>query len=129
MFNLKNKEWQKKFKALTSKPSVLSSIFEKETNVNKATNKFFKQIFKIIPQWFKKKRVKPKVDKNLEYLFHRKRDLKNRDDVVSKEELAKVEKDISEHPIREKNNDKIKKDVQGWKLMNEVSIQVNFGGF
>ena len=52
-FNLKDPEGQKKFKEMTSS-NILTSLVDKDTNVNKLTKKFIKRLNGIIHQCLKK---------------------------------------------------------------------------
>lgn len=80
IFNLKNAKYIDNFKKLTSEPTILSSIFEKEPDLDKATIKFFDKLFKCIHQCFKKIQVKGKVHEDLECMISKKKILKHKDD-------------------------------------------------
>ena len=54
MFNLKNKEYQKKFTALISKTNILTSVFDSNSYLDIAIRNFFKNLDKCIQMCFKK---------------------------------------------------------------------------
>ena len=90
MYNLKNTENQKVFREITSNNDNLSSIFDKK-DLNEATNLFLKKLEENIKVCFKKIRISDKQNKEIEELFFKRKELRNKTDLFSKIELEKVE--------------------------------------
>ena len=113
IFNLKNKECQQIFRRETSSHvnnSNLSSIFEDNGDLNIQTEKFLKSLQRVIQKCFKKIRVKEKVDKEKEALFKKWKDLKNKDDDISKINLKNIENELADR-FAQDYIEKIKKHV------------------
>ena len=96
MYNLKNTENQKFFKEITSNNDNLSSIFDKHDDLNEATNEFLKKLEENIKFCFKKIRISEKQNREIEELFCKRKELRNKHDVYSKEKLKKVENKLSD---------------------------------
>ena len=97
VFNLKNKECQKVFKAETSNNDKLSKIFDKEEDLEKATETFMKKINKILYKCFKKVgQRKDKNNKEQDNLYNRWKQIKDKDDPKSKAERDKIEGELAE---------------------------------
>ena len=92
MYNLKNKENQKKFKQYTSNNKALSSIFESNDNLDILTERFLKKLNGCIAMNFSKIRIKEKKNDKVMKMHDKLRDLKNKTDEISREELEKVKK-------------------------------------
>ena len=135
LYNLKNKECQKKFTEVTNSRSChLSQIFDDEKeDLNTSTKKFIKRLDEIIKICFKKIRIKEKTDKHLDELFKKRNMLKNKVDIKSKNELFEIDKELAEL-CAEMNYNKIKeelgnlKDEEGgihmgklWKLKKKLN--------
>ena len=91
MYNLKNTENQKTFKEMTSNSTNLSRTFDKNDDLNEATNMFLKKLEENIKVCFKKIRISNKQNKEIEKLFCKRKELRNKSDIYSKIELEKVE--------------------------------------
>jgi hypothetical protein len=109
---LKNKEGQAKFKAMTSKPGILSAIFkDKQKDLENLTKTFLKKLDRCLHQCFTKIRVKDIENKELENLFNQRRILRSKSDKTSIEELNKVNKKLEE-VCAEDNYRKIKQEIK-----------------
>ena len=97
MYDLKDQEGLKKFKAMTSKDNFLSEVFqEEEKNIEVKTKQFLKRLGFCISQSFKKIRItNTKKNKYLEGLFNKRRILRQKKDEKSLGELNKVELSLS----------------------------------
>ena len=92
MYNLKDKEGLKKFKAMTSQDTFLSSKFKDGGNIERQSKIFLKRLGYCVKTCFNKIRVKrTKSNKEVEDLFHKRRILKTKTDEASFEELQLVE--------------------------------------
>ena len=96
IYNLKNKEHQKIFKELTSTGNDLSSIFDDVKDLNEATNSFFKKLEEYIQKCFKRIRIRDKSNREIEALFSKRKELRNKCDSYSRIELSKVETKLAE---------------------------------
>jgi hypothetical protein len=98
IYNLKNKEGQKKFKEMTSRDNFLSNTMQnKDKDINTRTKKFLKRIGYCISKCFKKVRIKQsKRNKTIENLFNKRRILRTKEDETSIEELSRVEEELAE---------------------------------
>ena len=83
MYNSKNTENQKTFKEMTSDST--------NDDLNEATNIFLKKLEENIKVCFKKIRISNKQSKEIEKLFCKRKELRNKSDIYSKIELGKVE--------------------------------------
>ena len=119
MFNLKNVECQQKFLELTSESNYLSSVFETETDLNLATNRFLKRLNSCLHRSFRKVKITEKMNAELEELFNKRKQLRAKDDVESKEKLADIEGKLAEK-CAEENRRKILEEISG--------IECNEGG-
>ena len=133
MFNLKNKDGQKKFKELTSNTDNLSSIVAGEGDINVTTKKFLKKLDTCIYKCFTKIRIVDRPDKELDELFAQRKILRNKTDQASKAKLEKVELDLAEKCAKA-NYDKIMDEIENidceeggvnsgnlWKLKKKLS--------
>ena len=84
LYNLRNKECQKKFKEYTTNTKMLSTVFDAEEDIDVLTKRFLKKLDGCIAINFKKIRVnKRKTDKGV-VLFSRLQELNNKEDIESK---------------------------------------------
>ena len=111
-FNLKNKECQRLFTEMTSNTNILSSIFEKDENLNLCTKKFLKRLNGCIQQCFRKIRITEKTNGEIETLFQRRKLLRNKKDDKSKEELKNVEEELADKCAQD-NYEKIVEEISG----------------
>ena len=75
---MKSKECQLRFKKETDSTKELSKIVEKDEPVEKLANKFLKRINGFVHPHFKKIRVTEKIDRELEEMYSKKAELKNK---------------------------------------------------
>ena len=113
-FNLKNKECQRLFTEMTSNTNILSSIFEKDENLNLCTKKFLKRLNGCIQQCFRKIRITEKTNGEIETLFQRRKLLRNKKDDKSKEELKNVEEELADKCAKD-NYEKTVEEISGMK--------------
>ena len=95
VYNLKNLECQKKFKKYTSNTKMLSSIFDSKDDINILVRRFMKKVDGCIKINFNKVRTNKAKASSVEKLYDKMSILKQKDDDKSKEELAKVIKEIA----------------------------------
>ena len=95
VFNFKDKRGQEKFKSLTTGNKRLSSIFEEEGDLNVATKKFVKTLNRLFHQSFRKIRIRDIQNKDIAELFNKRRILRTKEDVISKQELKNVEEELA----------------------------------
>ena len=95
VFNFKDKRGQEKFKSLTTGNKRLSSIFEEEDDLNVATKKFVKTLNRLFHQSFRKIRIRDIQNKDIAELFNKRRILRTKEDVISKQELKNVEEELA----------------------------------
>ena len=110
MYNLKNRDCQLKFKELTSNNDNLSIIFDNEEDLNKATNLFMKKLSKNIKTCFKKVRVSDKPNMEIEELFLKRKQLRNKTDEESITKLKEIESKLAEL-CADKNYNKICEEI------------------
>ena len=131
IYNLKNLECQKRFKELTSKTKMLSTIFNAKDNINVLTNRFIKKMDGCIKMSFKKVRVNTNKKSEQEKLHDIARNLKGKEDNASKEKLEKTLEAIAEvaekkyqmlvKELKKMNPEKGKIDSQRfWKMKKKV---------
>ena len=120
VYNLKDKDSQKRFKQDTDSTKELSNIIDKEHDVEKGTKKFMKRLKGFITKHFKKVKVKEKVDKALEDLYKQKAELKSKKDTASKQKMEEIEAEMADkyaedmvQKIREELKD-INSEDGGW---------------
>ena len=89
---------------MTSKTSVLSSIFESKRSVEKQAKDFLKRLNGILHQCFKKVKLKDNAIKEEDILYKMQKELKKENDEESKKELKKVEEKL----VNLKSNDLFK---------------------
>ena len=88
VYNLKNKDCQKRFKEFTTNTKMFSTVFENgESEVDVLTKRLMKKIDGAIAKNFRKNRVNQKQDEEEIKLFDRRRDLKDKMDEESINEL------------------------------------------
>ena len=112
MFNLKNKEFQARFKEYTSNTKILSSIFDNDSDdLDSLTNRLVKKINGCIATNFKKIRVtsKKKSDDDNKALYDKIRFLNGKHDDKSMEELNNVMKIVAEKA--DENFQKLKEEL------------------
>ena len=98
LFNLKNKDCQEIFREATKVENnnhFLSSVFDEEEDLDKATNKFMKRLDKTIHKCFKKIRITEKVDQEKEELFKKWRKLKNERKPENMKQLNEIEEELA----------------------------------
>ena len=78
LFNLKNKEGQMKFKDLTSIGNYLSSAVTENDDIDVCLNRFLKRLDSGQLHCFKKIRMAPKENKEVEDLFRKRKILHNK---------------------------------------------------
>jgi hypothetical protein len=132
MFNLKNREDQKKFKEMTSKTDIFSSIINKEEDLNIGTKKFLKKLNECVHKCFSKVRITERTDKEIEELFVKRKILRSKNDEKSRNDLKEVEEKLAEK-CAETNYKKIKEEIANidceegginghlWKLKKKLS--------
>ena len=96
IYNLKNREGQKKFKELTTEDEELTMIFENVKNIDEATEIFINKVNNHIKSSFNKIRITEKINKEVEKLFSKRKQLRSKTDDLSKSELKKVEDKLAE---------------------------------
>ena len=114
MFNLKNKECQRKFTDLTSKTNLLTSVFNTNDNINTCTKNFLKNLNKCIRVCFNKIRITEYTREEIDDLFRKRKVLRNKNDEKSKTELEIVEIKLAELCAKE-NYEKIKEEIDSIK--------------
>ena len=112
MFNLKNRECQKKFTEVTNKTKILSSAFRDDENLNISANRFIKRLNKILHSCFKRVRIGgKKQNSRINELFEKRTALKFKKDKSSRDELLDVENELAEL-CAEENMKKIGEEVK-----------------
>ena len=96
IYNLKNKDCQRKFKEYTTHTKMLSSVFNKDDDVEYLTNRLLKKIDGCIAINFNKIRVTNKTKEKTDILYDKMRELKGKNDEKSKQELNEVIESIAE---------------------------------
>ena len=96
VFNLKNKECQKKFNKETSNNTYLSSAFDEEGDINEQVNIFLKRLNKLQHKCFKKIKVTEQIDKETDKLYKEWRRIQSKPNETNKEELKEVEDQLAE---------------------------------
>ena len=98
IYNLKEKEGLKMFKAMTSKDKFLSEVFhDDEKKIEVKTKQFIKRLGFCVSKCFKKIRIKSThKNKALETLFNRRRILRTKKDAESLKVLEAVEAKLSD---------------------------------
>ena len=110
MYNLKNKDCQKKFKDLTSQTGILSSAFKSGDDLDACTRQYIKNLNQCIRKCFKKIRISDRPNKEIEELFNQRRLLRNKNDETSIKELEDVERKLAEKCAKD-NYHKIMEEV------------------
>ena len=97
MFNLKNKDCQKKFKYETTINNKLSKVMEEEEDLEVATIKFMKQLEKALHKCFRKVGLrKEKSNQKQNDLYNEWKTLKTKTDEDSKKKLEEVEAKLAD---------------------------------
>ena len=97
LFNLKNKDCQKKFKAETSNNTKLSRNFDVIDDLDTATEAFMKKLNMVIYKCFKKVgQRKGKYNSNHEKIYNKWRDLRKKDDPKNKAECETLEAELAD---------------------------------
>ena len=135
MYNLKNKECQKKFKIYTSNTHMLSSVLDSEEDINVLTDRLIRKIQGCIASTFKKVRITNNKKSKLERLYEKLSELKEDEREEAKIEVAKVVEEIAEQEQEKykrivtklantKHQDKL--NLQSfWKLRKEMCPKAN----
>ena len=130
--NIKNKECQRNFKKYTNETNMLTNTVDEDGEINQVIKRFMKRLNGCIANNFKRIRVNKHNTKHNDSLYDKRRNLKNKEDAESKEELIKVNKAIAEYQAAnfealKEELDKIKKNVKGkidskqlWKLKRKL---------
>ena len=92
MYNLKNKECQKAFKAYTSNTNMLSSVLNADEDIDVLTERLIKKVNGCIAMTFKKVRITRTKKNKLEILHDKMRMFKKEN---NKEELEKVNEEVA----------------------------------
>ena len=96
MYNLKNKDCQRKFKDYTTNTNMLSTVFDNDDeDVNVLTKRFLKKLDGAIAMSFKKNRIGNKRDNKEEVLYDKRRELKDKPDAKSKSDLEEVNNELA----------------------------------
>ena len=94
MFNLKNKDCQRKFREATTNNTYLSSVFEDDKgDINKQTDIFMKRLNRVLHKCFKRVRITEHIDKDTDDLYKLWRKLQSQNKV---DELKIVEDKLAE---------------------------------
>jgi hypothetical protein len=97
LFNLKNKDCQKKFKAETSHNTKLSRNFDVIDDLDAATEAFMKKLNKVIHKCFKKVgQRKGRYNSNHEKIYTKWRNLRKKDDPKNKAECETLEEELAD---------------------------------
>ena len=97
IFNLKNKDCQKRFKYETSNNNKLSKVFDEIDDLDTATEVFMKKTNKVIHKCFKKiGQRKDRDNSNHEKLYMKWRDLKKKNDPKSIVECETLEAELAD---------------------------------
>ena len=113
IFNLKDKEGQKRFKEATNTGTYLSDAFE-DASLDKSTDVFIERLNNTISHCFKKIRIVDRPDKAVEELFRKRKILRQKVDDQSKAELKDVEIELNNR-CAESNYKKIKEELMNIK--------------
>ena len=109
-YNYKDFELLKTFKDNTTKTTDLSKIFDTNKNPEVKANKFMKRLNGFIKNTFKKIKITNKTDETLENLYNKRRILRTKTDIKSKNELKELEDELAEK-YSEKMYKKIKDEI------------------
>ena len=96
VFNLKDKECQRRFKEETSNTTKLSNIFDTDDDLDKQTKKFLKMVKRCMHKCFKKIKIKQGRETDYKKLYKEWKNIKKKDDVKSKEEAKAMEEVLAE---------------------------------
>ena len=96
VYNLKNKECQKKFKEFTTNTKMFSTVFENDgVEIDVLTKRLMKKIDGAIAKNFRKNRVNQKQEEEETELLNRRRDLKNKEDEESIKEMEEIDEKLA----------------------------------
>ena len=112
IYNLKNKECQRKFKNYTSDSKMLSTVFDDENeDIDVLTKRFMKKLDGAIAMSFRKIRIGNKRANKEEMLYNKRRELKNKVDTKSKDDLEEVNEEIAR--LSQEKFNKMKEEING----------------
>ena len=132
IFNFNDKDGQKKFQEMTSNNTKLSDIFSSKEDINTQTKKFLKKLNGVIHQCFKKVKVKPAHNKEINSLFKRQKELQSKKDKISQLQLKEVQNELADkmaddmYKIVKEEVDKVDCEAGGfnsghlWKLKSKL---------
>ena len=112
IYNLKNKECQKRFFEETNNTNSLSKIFDTDKDLSVQTKKFIKRLEGFVKKCFRKIKIGTKTDKNIDLLFNERRILKCKTDTESKIKLEQIEQILAEK-IGDSMYKQVEKEVEG----------------
>ena len=92
---MKSKYCQLRFKKEIDSTKELSEIVGKDEPVEKLAKKFLKRLDGFGHKHFKKIRVTEKIDRELEEMYSKKAELKNKTDIESKKDLEQIEEEMA----------------------------------
>ena len=119
-FNFKDTVGLKRYKEMTSN-NILTSIVEKEDNVNTLTSKLLKRLNGVLHKCFKRIRItKNDSDNEIQKLFDQRRRLRSKTYEESKEILKEVDDKLADK-CAERNVEKIREELK--------DIKCDEGGF
>ena len=110
MYNLWNKDCQIKFREYTSNTRMMSSLFDSGDDVDTNTTRLIKKIKGSIAMNFKKIRMTNRSKDKNDKLFDKMRELKDKTDIKSLEELEDIRNEISE--AEEENIKKLTEELE-----------------
>ena len=97
VYNIKNKDCQRKFKEYTSNTRMLSSVLDSDEDINVLTDRLIRKIEGCIASRFKKVRVTRNKKGKLKNLYTRLSELKAGGSQAKEAEINKVLEDIANH--------------------------------
>ena len=122
VYNLKNKDCQKKFKKYTSNTNMLSSVLDSDEHINLLTDRLIRKIHGCIASTFKKVRITNNKKSKLERLYGKLSELKEDKNIDAKqEEVAKIVEKIAEQE-HEKYNRIVTK-LSNTKHQDKLNVQ------
>ena len=110
MYNLKNRNGQQKFKEITSTGTFLSEVFDNNDDLNKSTALFLKRLNQVIKKSFNKIRITDKPDKELDALYAKRKEIKNKADDKRRLALEEIEIKLADK-CAERNYNLIKEEI------------------
>ena len=109
IYNIMNKDCQLNIKKYTNETNMLTNTVDADGEINQVIKRFMKKLNGCIANNFKRIRVNKHNNKHDDSLYNKRRNLKNKEDAESKEELNKVNKAIAENQAA--NFESLKKDL------------------